>query len=102
MRKIYPYGVEKSCIAGRSNLMLKGKEMTKIKVEPQPSWIASSGRWCWRLPKHACFPGCCTEVVTASREWWEYAPKEAKPDPKAKAIIENNVWYWIFDDNSKE
>ncbi|MCU1318103.1 MAG: hypothetical protein JWN63_3425 [Candidatus Acidoferrum typicum] len=71
-------------------------------VEPQPHWIESSGRWCWPLPKHACFPGCCTEVVTASREWWEYAPEAAKPYPDAYAVrIENGPWIWVRGEKSE-
>lgn len=55
------------------------KTQTRRIVKPQPDYIESSGRWRWPLPKRAQFPGCCTEVVTASREWWEYAPIEAYP-----------------------
>ena len=53
------------------------KTQTRRVVKPQPTFIESSGRWKWTLPKRAQFPGCCTSVVTASREWWEYAPPEA-------------------------
>lgn len=68
-----------------------------ILVEPQPSYIESSGRWKWPLPPQACFPGCCTDVVTASREWWEYAPSEAKPHPMAEAVrLRDDVWYWAL------
>jgi hypothetical protein len=65
-------------------------------VEPQPHWIESSGRWCWPLPEKAHFPGCCTEVVTASREWWVYAPEEAKPIPGCFAAQDSEArWFWI-------
>jgi hypothetical protein len=68
-----------------------------IPVEPQPVFIKGSGRWRWPLPKHACFPGRCIDVVTASREWWEYAPPDAKPHPMSEAIIlRDNVWYWTI------
>lgn len=68
-----------------------------IAVEPPPSWIASSGRWRWPLPKESIFSGCCTEVVTASREWWEYAPSEAKPHPMAEgALLRDGKWYWAI------
>jgi hypothetical protein len=53
------------------------KTQTRRVVKPQPEFIESSCRWRWPLPARARFKGCCTEVVTASREWWEYAPKEA-------------------------
>ena len=70
-------------------------ELQLILVEPQPSYIESSGRWRWPLPQRARFPGCCTEVVTASREWWEYAPSEAKPHPMAEGVrLRDDVWYW--------
>lgn len=66
-------------------------------VEPQPDWIESSGRWRWPLPPRACFPGCCTSVVTASREWWEYAPSEAKPHPMAEGVrLRDDIWYWAI------
>lgn len=69
--------------------------MKLIRVEPQPDYLESSGRWRWPLPPKAIFPNCCTEVVTASREWWEYAPSEAKPHPMAEAVqLRDDVWYW--------
>lgn len=65
-------------------------------VEPQPTWIESSGRWCWPLPAHARFPGCCTEVLTASREWWEYAPSVAFPRGFDRAELRaDGRWYWL-------
>lgn len=68
-----------------------------IPVDPQPTYIESSGRWCWPLPDAARFPGCCTEVVTASREWWEYAPSEAKPHPFAEGVLlRDDKWYWAI------
>lgn len=75
------------------------EELRLIRVDPQPHYIESSGRWCWPLPLRAQFPGCCTEVVTASREWWEYAPSEAKPHPHAEGVrLRNDVWYWAVAD----
>ena len=71
------------------------RELILIPVEPQPRYTESSGRWCWPLPDIARFPGCCTEVVTASREWWEYAPSEAKPHPMAEGVrLRDDIWYW--------
>jgi len=67
-----------------------------ILVSPQPEYIRSSGRWEWPLPEKAQFPGCCKSVVTASREWWEYAPSEAKPHPMAEAVmLRDGIWYWV-------
>ena len=72
------------------------KELKLIQVQPQPEYIESSGRWKWPLPEQARFPGCCTDVVTASREWWEYAPSEAKPHPMAEGVrLRDDVWYWV-------
>jgi len=66
-----------------------------IKVEPPPQFIKSSGRWKWLLPENACSPGCCTSVVSASREWWEYTPSEARPHLMAEAVmLRNGIWYW--------
>lgn len=68
-----------------------------VPVDPAPTYIESSGRWKWPLPPQARFPGCSTEVVTASREWWEYAPSEAKPHPMAEAIqLRDEQWYWVL------
>ena len=73
------------------------KKMKLIPVVPQPDYIESSGRWRWPLPPHAQFEGCSKEVFTASREWWEYAPSEAKPHPMAEGVmLRDGVWYWAF------
>lgn len=78
-----------------SNLTADLKSLMLIPVEPQPDYIESSGRWHWPLPERALFPGCCTSVVTASREWWEYAPSEAKPHPFAEGVqLRDDRWYW--------
>ena len=71
------------------------KKLILLPVEPQPEYIEMSGRWNWKLPEKAIQPGCCTHVCTASREWWEYAPSEAKPHPFAEGVrLRDNVWYW--------
>lgn len=70
-------------------------DLRLVRVEPQPTWNGS--RWVWPLPVRARFPNCCTEVVSASREWWEYAPSEAKPHPMAEAVmLRDEVWYWAI------
>lgn len=70
--------------------------MRLVRVEPQPEFIESSGRWRWPLPERAHFPGCCTEVVTASRQWWEYTPVEARPPFAEEAVLlADESWYWV-------
>jgi len=77
----------------------KTTEKRLIRVSPQPEYIESSGRWSWPLPERAQFNDCCTTVVTASREWWEYAPSEAKPHPHAEGVmLRDEVWYWAVPD----
>lgn len=48
------------------------KTQTRRVIKPQPHYITSSGRWCWPIPKAKQRKGCCSQVETASREWWEY------------------------------
>lgn len=75
------------------------EQLRLVRVEPQPTYIESSGRWNWPLPERALRAGCCTSVCTASREWWEYAPSEAKPHPFAEAVrLRDDVWYWAIPD----
>jgi hypothetical protein len=52
------------------------KTVTREVIKPQPDYIESSGRWRWLIPKLKQRKNCCTEVVTASREWWEYLLKD--------------------------
>jgi len=64
-------------------------------VDPQPTFIESSGRWRWPLPMAAGFEGCFDAVVTASCEWWEYVPSEVKPHPMAEGVqLRDGAWYW--------
>lgn len=55
------------------------KTQTRRVVKPQPILTEHSLRWCWPLPKRTLRKGCCGTAVTASREWWEYVPREAYP-----------------------
>jgi hypothetical protein len=72
-------------------------ELRLVRVEPQPTYIEMSGRWDWPLPEHARREGCCTSVCTASREWWEYTPSEARPHPFAEGVcLRDDVWYWAI------
>jgi hypothetical protein len=71
------------------------KKMNLVPVDPQPTWVAADGQWDWPLPSRARFPGCQTSVRTDRREWWEYAPSEAKPHPMAEAVmLRDGNWYW--------
>lgn len=64
-----------------------------VKVDPQPTWIESSSRWCFEYT-HS---GVCGMAVTASREWREYVPIDIKPHPDAKAVMKDGVfWYWVY------
>lgn len=55
------------------------KTQCRRPTKPQPAFIESSGRWSWPIPKRFHSPGCATEAVTASREWWEYLPDGCCP-----------------------
>lgn len=71
------------------------RKLCLVPVDPQPTYIGSSGRWNWPLPNEARHPGCSTHVCTASREWWEYAPDAAKPHPRAEGVrLRDDKWYW--------
>jgi hypothetical protein len=70
------------------------EEIKLVKVDPQPTYIKESGRWRWPLPEGARREGCGIEVVSASREWWEYVPSDAKPHPFSEAVMLHDVWYW--------
>ena len=72
---------------------MQHKEFKLVIVDPQPTYIENSGRWHWPLPEKARHEVCCTSVCSASREWWEYAPSEAKPHPFAEGV-RLRVWYW--------
>lgn len=68
--------------------MLEGrKTQTRRILKPQPDWIESSGRWRWPIPKRAQHPGCSTDCVTASREWYEYMPDDCCPYGKLGDLL---------------
>lgn len=58
-------------------LLAGTKTQTRRTIKPQPSYIESSGRWHWPIPK-AKQHGC-DAVVTASREWHEYLLPHQRP-----------------------
>lgn len=53
------------------------KTQTRRVIKPQPDYIESSGQWYWPLNPPHDNEGRCLFVCTASREWWEYAPRES-------------------------
>lgn len=53
------------------------KTQTRRVIKPQPSYIESSGRWHWPIPKSKQHG--CDAVVTASREWHEYLLAHQRP-----------------------
>lgn len=66
--------------------LLEGrKTQTRRTVKPQPDFIESSGRWRWPIPRSKVV--ACTEVVTASREWWEYLLPEQMP-----YVVGESLW----------
>jgi hypothetical protein len=67
----------------------------KIKVNPQPIWVSASCRWCYEYKLH----DKKMYSTTATCEWWEYVPSEVKPHPEAKAILESDGWYWVYDED---
>jgi len=75
----------------------KSNDLRLVRVEPQPTFIESSGRWHWPLKRPHDNGGRCTSVVSASREWWEYVPSGAKPHPFAEGVrLRDDVWYWAI------
>lgn len=79
-------------------------------VAPQPTHIESSGRWHWPIPADKVHPGCCTSVVTASREWWEYLSPDQMPLSQGDligaatvrsvtAMYWRGAWYWEIKTN---
>lgn len=72
------------------------KNQTRRIITPLPTYIESSGRWRWPLPKKALHPGCCTEVVSASREWHEYLPDGCSPYGRPGDLLwvreEHRIW----------
>ena len=74
------------------------KTVTRRLVKPQPHYIESSGRWCWPIPKSKQRAMCCKDVVTASREWWEYLLPEQFPYQPATMLPERPTkagWYEV-------
>ena len=67
-----------------------GKTQTRRIAQPQPEWIASSGRWKWAIPKAK--QGGCDSVVTASREWHEYLLPHQLPYQAGALLWVREAW----------
>lgn len=67
------------------------ERIVRVLVRPQPTYIAPSGRWVWPVPEGTIRPGCCTEVCSASREWWEYLFEDQKPYSKGEIVDANGM-----------
>lgn len=79
------------------------ERLSLVRVEPQPDFIDSSARWRWPLKPPHDNDGKCPAVLTASREWWEYAPAASKPHPDAIGIFLTwpyDAWYWVLSRDS--
>ena len=74
------------------------KTMTRRVIKPQPNFIQPSGRWVWPIPKSKVHPMCCTEVCTASREWWEYLAKDQFPHNKGDILWVRETWMYAGTD----
>jgi hypothetical protein len=61
-------------------------------VAPLPTYHEPSARWSWKIPKTKVHPGCCTEVVDASRNWWEYLLDDQKPYCSGQIIWAAETW----------
>jgi hypothetical protein len=68
-----------------------------LMIDPQPTWIESSGRWKYPLKPPHDNDGKCPAVYTASREWWEYLPAGAFPAGCNMAAQKpDGRWFWCF------
>lgn len=58
-------------------LLNGSKTQTRRVLKPQPTFIENSGRWKWKLPPRSVkkMAKGHDHVFTASREFWEYAPR---------------------------
>jgi hypothetical protein len=72
---------------------------TKIRMSrpcnPQPAYIEQSGRWVWPIPRAKAHKGCCTEVCTASREWWQYLMPDQMPYQPGDIMYVRETWAHI-------
>jgi hypothetical protein len=68
------------------------KIRTSRPIKPQPKYIESSGRWSWAIPKAKVHKGCCTEVFSASREWWNYLTPDQMPYQSGDIMYGRETW----------
>jgi hypothetical protein len=66
------------------------KTQTRRVIKPQPTFIESSARWEWRIPKSKIIQ--CETVLTASREWWEYLSPEQMPYKPGDILWVRETW----------
>jgi len=78
------------------------KTMTRRVINPQPTYDPQSDRWVWPIPKSKVHKGCCTEVCTASREWWEYLLPDQLPYKPGDILWVRETWAqtWTPDSNN--
>lgn len=67
------------------------KTQTRRPVKPPPIQN-EAGRWVWPIPKSKIRTGCCPEVCTASREWWEYLSPEQFPYQPGDLVYVKEKW----------
>lgn len=72
------------------------KTMTRRVINPQ------SGRWVWTIPKSKVHKRCCTEVCTASCEWWKYLLPDQLPYKPGDILWVRETWAqtWTPDSNN--
>jgi hypothetical protein len=71
------------------------KSMTRRVVKPQPLYVEPTGSWVWPIPKSKVKPCCCTEVCSASREWWEYLLLDQMPYQPGDTLWVRETWQCV-------
>lgn len=76
--------------------ILNGERSIMLPVKPEPTFIISSARWCYTIPKSKIHNGCCEAVYTASREWWEYLSEDQFPYPVGETVYVRETWQSFY------
>jgi len=66
------------------------KTVTRRIMNPQPYFVESSGRWCWKVPRKGLVAG--DTVCDASRRWWEYLPPNCTPYRPGETVYIKETW----------